>query len=74
MASSRWIRPEVYSLFVAIGVTVGICEGEKYKEHPMRKYVCNKAPQIMPSINDFFTKPDLPNRSLLLVSVWIGRK
>ncbi|XP_047960961.1 uncharacterized protein LOC125205848 [Salvia hispanica] len=25
MASSRWIRPEVYPLFAAMGVAVGIC-------------------------------------------------
>ncbi|TXG56113.1 hypothetical protein EZV62_017426 [Acer yangbiense] len=45
----------------AAGVLDNFAEGEKYKEHALRKYVRNKAPQIMPSINDFFTKPDLPN-------------
>ncbi|KAK2438000.1 hypothetical protein P8452_33791 [Trifolium repens] len=25
MASSRWIRPEVYPLFAAVGTVVGIC-------------------------------------------------
>lgn len=84
---NRWLRPEVYPLFAAVGVAVGICalqlvrnitvnpevrvnkekraagvlenydEGEKYAEHPVRKFVRNKAPQIMPSINDFFSKP-----------------
>ncbi|XP_042507608.1 uncharacterized protein LOC122083782 [Macadamia integrifolia] len=90
MASSsvnRWIRPEVYPLFAAVGVAVGICgmqlfrniytnpevrvskqnraagvldnhaEGEVYAEHSLRKFVRNKTPQIMPSINDFFSNP-----------------
>lgn len=84
---NRWLRPEVYPLFAAVGVAVGICgmqlvrnicfnpevrvskenraagilenfsEGEKYAEHPVRKYVRNKAPEIMPSINKFFSEP-----------------
>ncbi|KAF9623283.1 hypothetical protein IFM89_000772 [Coptis chinensis] len=90
MASStvnRWIRPEVYPLFAAVGVAVGICafqlvrnictnpevrltkenraqgvldnfsEGQKYAEHGLRKFVRNRAPEIMPSINDYFTNP-----------------
>ncbi|KAG1364355.1 uncharacterized protein [Elaeis guineensis] len=90
MASStvnRWLRPEVYPLFAAVGVAVGICgfqlvrnicinpevrvskegraagvlenyaEGEKYAEHGLRKFVRNKAPEIMPSINRFFADP-----------------
>ncbi|KAL8210962.1 hypothetical protein R6Q57_005399 [Mikania cordata] len=90
MASStfnRWLRPEVYPLFAAVGVAVGICgmqlirnisgnpevrvtkekrsagvldnfvEGEKYAEHAVRKFVRNKSPEIMPSINSFFTDP-----------------
>ncbi|CAK9138673.1 unnamed protein product [Ilex paraguariensis] len=91
MASSgvnRWLRPEVYPLFAALGVAIGICgfqlvrnicinpevrvnkerraagvlenyaEGEKYAEHFLRKFVRNKRPEIMPSINSFFTDPD----------------
>ncbi|KAH7570447.1 hypothetical protein ACOSP7_018592 [Xanthoceras sorbifolium] len=91
MASSRWLRPEVYPLFAATGVAVSICgmqlirnittnpevrvlkekraagvldnfaEGERYSEHGLRKFVRNRTPQIMPSINNFFSKPDLPN-------------
>ncbi|XP_073317716.1 uncharacterized protein [Primulina huaijiensis] len=87
MAHSRWIRPEVYPLFAAMGVAVGICgfqlirnirinpevrvnkagraagvlenftEGEKYCEHALRKFVRNRRPEIMPSINSFFTDP-----------------
>ncbi|KAK1283983.1 hypothetical protein QJS10_CPB21g00749 [Acorus calamus] len=90
MASStvnRWLRPEVYPLFAAVGVAVGICgfslvrnicinpevrvsketrtagvlenfaEGQKYAEHSLRKLVRNKSPEIMPSINNFFTDP-----------------
>ncbi|KAM5568126.1 hypothetical protein ABKV19_015940 [Rosa sericea] len=86
--SSRWIRPEVYPLFAATGVAVGICamqlvrnitsnpevrvlkenraagildnfeEGEKYKEHGLRKFVRKRNPEIMPSINKFFSDPN----------------
>ncbi|KAJ4848346.1 hypothetical protein Tsubulata_034411 [Turnera subulata] len=85
--ASRWLRPEVYPLFAAVGVAVGICglqlyrnirinpevrvnkqnraagvlenhqEGEKYSEHGLRKFVRNKTPEIMPSLNRFFTEP-----------------
>ncbi|XP_024978045.1 uncharacterized protein LOC112515448 [Cynara cardunculus var. scolymus] len=84
---NRWLRPEVYPLFAAVGVAVGICgmqlirnissnpevrvnkenraagvldnfaEGEKYAEHSLRKFVRNKDPEIMPSINSFFADP-----------------
>ncbi|KAK9104740.1 hypothetical protein Scep_021584 [Stephania cephalantha] len=87
-ATSRWIRPEVFPLFAAMGVAVGICgfqlirnittnpevrvskenraagvldnfaEGEKYSEHGLRRFVRNKSPQIMPSINGFFSDPN----------------
>ncbi|KAB1207769.1 hypothetical protein CJ030_MR7G017728 [Morella rubra] len=89
MASSsvnRWLRPEVYPLFAAVGVAVGICgltlvrnitsnpevrvnkdkraagvlenfeEGRRYAEHGLRKFVRNKRPEIMPSINKFFSE------------------
>ncbi|KAK8959048.1 hypothetical protein KSP40_PGU011019 [Platanthera guangdongensis] len=91
MASStmkRWLRPEVYPLFAAVGVAIGICgmqlvrnittnpevrvlkekraagvldnhaEGEKYAQHALRKYVRNRTPQIMPSVNNFFSEPN----------------
>ncbi|KAH0682919.1 hypothetical protein KY290_021513 [Solanum tuberosum] len=66
MASStinRWLRAEVYPLFAAVGVAVGICgmqlvQGEKYAEHALRKFVRNKSPEIMPSINGFFSDPN----------------
>nr|GMC72174.1 B12D protein [Ipomoea batatas] len=87
MATSRWIRPEVYPLFAAMSVAVGICgfqlirnlttnpevrvnkegraagvlenyeEGKKYAEHSLRKFVRNKSPEIMPSLNRFFSDP-----------------
>ncbi|KAE9601099.1 hypothetical protein Lal_00024072 [Lupinus albus] len=87
MAGSKWIRPEIYPLFVAVGAVVGICgmqlvrniwtnpevrvnkgnriagvldnhaEGEAYAEHSLRKFVRNKSPQVMPSINKFFSNP-----------------
>ncbi|KAM0979641.1 hypothetical protein ACFX2C_015462 [Malus domestica] len=87
MTANRWLRPEVYPLFAATGVAIGICglslfrhitinpevrvskegraagvldnhaEGEKYKENFLRKFVRNRAPEIMPAINGFFTDP-----------------
>ncbi|CAL8993846.1 unnamed protein product [Prunus brigantina] len=89
MASSRWLKPEVYPLFAAVGIAVGICgmqlvrniytnpevrvnkekraagvldnhaEGERYAEHGLRKYVRNRTPQIMPTINKFFSDPQI---------------
>ncbi|QCE13121.1 uncharacterized protein LOC114162964 [Vigna unguiculata] len=87
MAANRWLKPEVYPLFAAVGVAVGICgmqlvrnittnpevrvtksnraagvldnfeEGEKYSQHGLRKYVRGRTPQIMPSVNNFFSDP-----------------
>ncbi|GAA0184378.1 hypothetical protein Leryth_013050 [Lithospermum erythrorhizon] len=89
--ASRWIRPEVYPLFAAMGVAMGICgfqlirnittnpevsvnkarrasgvvenfeEGVKYADHRLRKYVRNRSPEIMPSINSFFSNPERSN-------------
>lgn len=39
------------------GVLENFAEGERYAEHGLRKFVRNKAPQIMPSINAFFSDP-----------------
>ncbi|KAL6960673.1 hypothetical protein U1Q18_038437 [Sarracenia purpurea var. burkii] len=91
MASSnvnRWIRPEVYPLFAAVGLAIGICgfqlvrnistnpevrvlkqhraagildnhaEGEKYAQHFVRKFVRNRPPEIMPSVNKIFSDPN----------------
>ncbi|KAI4374559.1 hypothetical protein MLD38_012540 [Melastoma candidum] len=85
---NRWLRPEVYPLFAAVGVAVVICgmqlvrnvtsnpevrvkkearsagvlenyeEGKRYAEHPLRKFVRNRSPEIMPKINGFFSNPD----------------
>lgn len=41
----------------AAGVLDNFAEGEKYAEHFVRKYVRNKSPEIMPSLNGFFTNP-----------------
>ncbi|XP_051117003.1 uncharacterized protein LOC127241824 [Andrographis paniculata] len=84
---SRWIRPEVFPLFAAMGFATGICgfamarnmlinpevrvnkqgraagvlenfeEGHKYADHALRKFVRNRRPEIMPSINSFFSDP-----------------
>ncbi|XP_021719023.1 uncharacterized protein LOC110686723 [Chenopodium quinoa] len=40
------------------GVLENFSEGEKYAEHLLRKYIRNKSPEIMPSINIFFADPD----------------
>ena len=42
----------------AAGVLDNFAEGEKYTEHFVRKFVRNKSPEIMPSINNFFTDPN----------------
>nr|DAD31074.1 TPA_asm: hypothetical protein HUJ06_009924 [Nelumbo nucifera] len=41
----------------AAGVLENFSEGEKYAEHTLRKFVRNRTPEIMPSINNFFTNP-----------------
>lgn len=45
----------------AAGILENFSEGEKYKEHALRKYVRNRAPEVMPSLNKFFSDPELPN-------------
>ncbi|KAG5527357.1 hypothetical protein RHGRI_028295 [Rhododendron griersonianum] len=40
------------------GVLDNFAEGEKYSQHALRKFVRNKAPEIMPNINKFFTDPN----------------
>ncbi|CAH1437671.1 unnamed protein product [Lactuca virosa] len=41
----------------AAGILDNFVEGEKYAEHRLRKFVRNKSPEIMPSVNSFFTDP-----------------
>lgn len=41
----------------AAGILDNFEEGENYKEHRIRKLVRNRSPQIMPSINNYFTDP-----------------
>ena len=50
-----WIRVNKENR--AAGVLENFAEGEKYTEHFLRKYVRNRTPEIMPSINSFFTDP-----------------
>ncbi|KAL0004594.1 hypothetical protein SO802_012155 [Lithocarpus litseifolius] len=45
----------------AAGVLDNFEEGEKYSQHAVRKFVRNRPPQIMPSINKFFSDPNIPN-------------
>ncbi|KAJ0537408.1 putative NADH-ubiquinone reductase complex 1 MLRQ subunit [Helianthus annuus] len=40
----------------AAGILENHSEGEKYAEHRLRKFVRGRTPQIMPSINDYFTR------------------
>ncbi|KAH7515547.1 uncharacterized protein LOC107428374 [Ziziphus jujuba] len=42
----------------AAGVLDNHKEGEKYAEHGLRKFLRNRPPQIMPSINNFFSDPN----------------
>ena len=42
----------------AAGVLDNFAEGEMYAEHFLRKFVRNKSPEIMLSINKFFTDPN----------------
>ncbi|XP_074592347.1 uncharacterized protein LOC141848132 [Curcuma longa] len=39
------------------GVLENYAEGERYAEHGLRKLVRNRAPEIMPGVNSFFTNP-----------------
>ena len=38
----------------ATGILENFEEGDKYVEHLLKKYVHNKSPEIMPSINKYF--------------------
>ncbi|XP_078441193.1 uncharacterized protein LOC144711145 [Wolffia australiana] len=87
-SGSRWLRPEVYPLFVTVGAAVGLCgfclvrnitsnpdvrvtkekrtagvlenfkEGKQYREHGLRNFLRTRPPEIMPSINGFFSDPN----------------
>ncbi|XP_077230944.1 uncharacterized protein LOC143864010 [Tasmannia lanceolata] len=52
-----WINPEVRLSKdnKAAGVLENYAEGERYAEHSLRKFVRNRRPEIMPTINSFFT-------------------
>ncbi|MCL7022156.1 hypothetical protein MKW94_013105 [Papaver nudicaule] len=41
----------------AAGILENFEEGEKYTEHRFRKFVRGRRPEIMPSVNNFFTDP-----------------
>ncbi|CAI0426103.1 unnamed protein product, partial [Linum tenue] len=41
----------------AAGILDNHEEGEKYKEHALRKFVRTKRPEVMPGINGFFSDP-----------------
>ena len=43
----------------AAGILDNFEEGEKYAQHSLRKFVRNKPSQIMPSINKWFSEPNL---------------
>ncbi|KAK2967869.1 hypothetical protein RJ640_029863 [Escallonia rubra] len=43
----------------AAGVLDNFDEGKKYSQHFVRRFVRNKSPEIMPSINSFFSDPKL---------------
>ncbi|KAL9254618.1 hypothetical protein AKJ16_DCAP13130 [Drosera capensis] len=54
------INPEVRVIKEkrAAGVLENHSEGEKYADHFVRRYLRNKSPEIMPSINHFFADPN----------------
>ncbi|OMO60417.1 NADH-ubiquinone reductase complex 1 MLRQ subunit [Corchorus capsularis] len=65
--TNRWLRPEICVMRMLVPVTkehrsAGILEnyeeGERYAEHSLRKFVRKKRPEIMPSINNFFSDPN----------------
>ncbi len=41
----------------AAGVLDNFAEGERYKEHVVRRFLRNKSTEIMPSLNQFFAGP-----------------
>ncbi|OVA20469.1 NADH-ubiquinone reductase complex 1 MLRQ subunit [Macleaya cordata] len=41
----------------AAGVLENFEEGERYSQHSVRKYVRNRRPEVMPSINKYFSDP-----------------
>ncbi|XP_076898010.1 uncharacterized protein LOC143551470 [Bidens hawaiensis] len=40
----------------AAGILENHAEGENYAEHRLRKFVRGRTSQIMPSVNDYFTR------------------
>ncbi|GMN67144.1 hypothetical protein TIFTF001_036206 [Ficus carica] len=42
----------------SMGVLENKEEGEKYAEHSLRKFLRTRPPEIMPSINHFFSSQD----------------
>ncbi|EPS70497.1 hypothetical protein M569_04271, partial [Genlisea aurea] len=55
------INPEVRvnKMNRGAGVLDNFEEGEKYAQHSVRKFVRKRSPEIMPSINHFFSEPTL---------------
>lgn len=58
LSRNLFTNPEVRLLKEnrAAGILDNFEEGEKYAEHKLRKFVRNKSPEIMPSINKYFTE------------------
>eukprot|EP01018_Ginkgo_biloba_P024382 Gb_00196 [translate_table: standard] len=58
LARNMFTNPEVRVLKEnrAAGVLENFEEGERYAEHALRRFVRNRAPEIMPSINKYFTE------------------
>lgn len=54
----------------AAGVLENFAEGHKYAEHSLRKFVRNKTPEIMPSINKFFTDPKWSSGPISIIMWW----
>lgn len=54
----RWIVFRVSKEKRIAGVLENYAEGEAYAEHRFRKFLRNRPPQVMPSLNNFFSDPE----------------
>ncbi|XP_061355475.1 uncharacterized protein LOC133299999 [Gastrolobium bilobum] len=55
-----WTNPEVRLSKEkrSAGVLENYAEGEAYAEHGLRKFLRKRDPQVMPSLNKFFSDPE----------------
>jgi hypothetical protein len=53
------------------GVLENYAEGEAYAEHKLRKFLRNRSPEVMPSVNKFFSDPEWMNESKYFCIGWL---